>query len=411
MAFRHSLKKYQDNIMEPLVKDLIGKLGTPAILNTRFMQLLNSLSGIKTISNLGNQQIDKEQFIDCMMQTIIENLEVEEVSLYLLAEKSLNCVAHLNWEKFIANESSMSDENISYLLSEGVIGKTATNRQVVHIHNCKTSDENLIKYEANGRKVGSLICAPVMANNSLLGVLELSHPDPNHFESWQEHSIVIYADLMGMLLNNIKLMSDMQSIIDVRTEELRHSLEESERLRARYEEMSVIDPLTKLYNRRYFFTEVTSGLARAKRYEHPFSLLLMDLDHFKQVNDKNGHECGDRVLSKLSQILSQFTREGDTLARIGGEEFVLALPETASEGAVKLAERIRATVENHEWECKGNTMNITLSIGLASLLDCNDDEIHEDDIQVSDILRKADLALYYVKHNGRNNVKSFSEIP
>jgi diguanylate cyclase (GGDEF)-like protein len=397
--------------MESLVKDLAGKLGTPDVLNSRFTQLLNSLSGIRTISNLGNQQIDKKQFFDLIAQTIIENMDVEEVSLYMLEDKSLNCVVNLSWEQFISNESPTSNHS-SFLLTEGIIGKTATNRQVVHIHNCKTStDEHLIQYETNGRKVGSLICAPIMANSTLLGVVEISHPNPNHFEAWQQYSIVIYTDLIGMLLNNIKLMSDMQSVVDVRTEELRNSLEESEKLRIRYEEMSVIDPLTKLYNRRYFFTEVASGLARAKRYSHPFCLLLMDLDHFKQVNDKYGHECGDKVLVKISNILSQFTREGDTLARIGGEEFVLALPETVNEGASKLAERIRATIEEYQWECNDVEMDIHISIGLASIADCNDGEIHEDDIQVSDILRKADLALYYVKHNGRNGVISFSDIP
>jgi diguanylate cyclase (GGDEF)-like protein len=397
--------------MEPLIKDLIGKVGTLDVLNNRFTQLLNSLSGIRTISSLVNQPVDQEKFIDEMMKTIIENLEVDQVSLYLLEEKSLNCVAHLNWHQFINNESSKNNDKTSYLMSEGVVGKTATNGQLIHINNCKTSDENFIKYEMNGSKLGSLICAPIMSNNTLIGVIELSHPDPNYFDSWLEHSIVIYTDLIGMLLNNIKLMTDMQNIVELRTEELSHALKESEKLKVRYEEMSVIDPLTKLYNRRYFFTEVASGLARAKRYSHPFSLLLMDLDHFKDVNDKHGHECGDKVLIEVSNILNQFSREGDTLARIGGEEFVLALPETKNDGALKLAERIRSTIEEKEWECHGKAMNIKISIGISSLEDCNDDEIHEDDIQVSDVLRKADLALYHVKHHGRNNVKSFSDMP
>jgi diguanylate cyclase (GGDEF)-like protein len=397
--------------MEPVIKDFIGHMGTPGILNSRFTQLLNSLSGIRTISHLGNQQLDKEQLIDSMMQTIIENMDVEETSLYLLEDKSLKCVANLNWEQFITNESSINNKTNSYLLSEGIIGKTATNQQVMHIHNCKTSNDHQIKYEANGNKVGSIICAPILSNNVLLGVLELSHPDENHFESWQEYSAIIYADLVGMLLNNIQLVSNMQNIVDVRTEELRHSLEESEKLRARYEEMSVIDPLTKLYNRRFFFTESGAGLARAKRYAQPFTLMLMDLDHFKNVNDKFGHECGDKVLIDVSNILSQFIREGDILARIGGEEFVLALPQTNIEGAIKLAERIRTTIEEHSWKCNGNTIKSTISIGLSSLGDCSNDEIPEDDIQVSDILRKADLALYYVKQHGRNGAKSFSEIP
>jgi diguanylate cyclase (GGDEF)-like protein len=397
--------------MQQSIKDIVGRLETPDILNSRFIQLLDSLSGIRTISHLGSQQLDKEQLIDSTMKTIIEHLEVEEVSLYLLEKKSLNCVANLNWEEFIANESSINNKNNSYLIGEGIIGKTASNLQLIHIHNCKASNEDLIKYETNKNKVGSLICAPIMVNNTLLGVVELSHPEPNHFESWQEHSIVIYADLIGILLSNNKLLCDMQNIVDARTKELRHALDESEKLRVRYEEMSVIDPLTKLYNRRYFFTEVSSTLAGAKRYSQSFSLMLMDLDHFKLVNDTYGHACGDNVLTRMSEILSQFTREGDTLARIGGEEFVLALPETNNEGAIVLAERIRETIEGHHWKCNENTMEIKISIGIATLNDFEDDEILNDDIQLSDILRKADLALYHVKQHGRNDVKSFSEIP
>jgi diguanylate cyclase (GGDEF)-like protein len=394
--------------MDQLVKDIIGKLDAPEVLNSQFSQLLNSISGIRTVSNLGNQQFDEKEFIESVMQTILEHLETEEVSLYLIKEKALNCVARLNWNQFIDNESSINNKINSHSMSSGIIGKTATSREVIHIRNCKTSAEDLIEYKMNGRNIGSLICAPIIANNSLLGVVELSHPDLNHFDLWQEYSIIIYAELVGLLLNNNKLMSDMHNIVDARTEELRHAFEESEKLRKRYEEMSVIDPLTKIYNRRYFFTEVGAGLARAKRYSQPFSLMLMDLDHFKEVNDQYGHECGDKVLVAVSKILGQFTREGDTLARIGGEEFVLALPETDNNGAIKLAERIRNTIEEHPWECNDATMNMKISIGLSSLEDCDDKEIIEGNIQVRDILRKADLALYYVKQHGRNSVKSFS---
>jgi len=112
----------------------------------------------------------------------------------------------------------------------------------------------------------------------------------------------------------------------------------------------------------------------------------------------------------VSEILTQFTREGDTLARFGGEAFVLALPETNIEGAHKLAERIRSTIENNDWECNGSAMKINISIGLSSLDHHDNDENQDDDIQISDVLREADRALYYVKQHGRNNVKSFSEI-
>ena len=397
--------------MAPLAEDFQGKSEKVNVLDNHFTQLLNSLSGIRTISNLGNQQINRDDFIDISMRTIIENLEVEQASLYLLESKSLNCVASLNWDQYTEYESSLNNKDTSYLLSEGIIGKTATNHEVVHIRNCNTSEENLIRYESKESNVGSIICAPILVNNTVFGVLELTHPEPDHFKTWQEHSVVIYTDLLAMMLNNINLMTNMQEIVAERTQDLNHALLESEKLRARYEEMSVIDPLTKLYNRRFFFTEVSSGLARAKRYSQEFSMLLMDLDYFKEVNDKYGHETGDNVLIEVAKVLNKFTREGDTLARIGGEEFVLALPLTDIDGAEILAERIRSNIETTKWKGQGNSMDITMSIGIAKLADCSEDEDHDDDIQVSDILRKADLALYYIKQHGRNSIKSYSELP
>jgi diguanylate cyclase (GGDEF)-like protein len=396
--------------MEQSIKDIIGKPEVPAVVNSQFTQLLNSLSGLRVISNLGNQQLSNEELIDAMMQAIIEHLETEEVSLHLLIDDSLYCVANLNWDQFYKNETSIKDKTHSSLMNDGAIEQTATEQKVLHIHNCKTSNKNLIPFENTGKEVGSLICAPILVNDSLFGIIELTHPDPNHFGSWQEHSVVIYTDLIGTLLNNNKLMYDMKNIVNVRTKELQDALEESEKLRARYEEMSVIDPLTKLYNRRYFYPEVTASIARAKRYSQPFSLMLMDLDHFKLVNDTHGHECGDNVLKAVSEILTQFTREGDTLARIGGEEFVLALPNTTNDGARKLAGRIISTIQDNDWDCNGNKMEITISIGLASLHHIEDNVLQNDDFQVNDILREADRALYFVKGHGRNNIKSFSEI-
>lgn len=394
--------------MEQQIKEIVANLNTPSVVNSQFTQLLNSLSGLRTISNLGNQQLEYENLIDAMMYSVIEHLEAETVALYLVKESDLQCIAKLNWHDFSKNKSSITEDAELHLMNTGMVGKAASSKKIIHILNCNNSSENLANY--SNTELGSLICAPILVDNTLIGVIELTHPTANHFNSWQEHSIVIYSDMIGLNLNNHRLMHDMQKIVDVRTKELREALDDSEKLRKRYEEMSVIDPLTKLYNRRYFYTEVAAGLARAKRYSQPFSLMLMDLDNFKLVNDNFGHQCGDRVLIDVSEILSQFTREGDTLARIGGEEFVLALPETTHDGAYKLADRIINTIREHDWECNGRNMEITISIGLSSLHNDNDDLILDDDFQVNDIIREADQALYFVKEHGRNNIKSFSDI-
>ncbi len=396
--------------MEQSIKDIVERLETPTAVSAQFTKLLNSLSGLRIISNLSNQYLNYEELIDAMMKSTYEHLEAEEASLYLLEDNSLNCVSHLNWECFSKNHSSIKNKNHSSLLSAGYIGQAATDRNVVHIENCNLSDEKMAHYKTHNKEIGSLICAPLLINDTVFGVVELAHPAPNHFNSWQEHSVTIYTDLMASLLNNHKLMHDMQNIVDLQTKELSNALEESEKLRARYEEMAVIDPLTKLYNRRYFYTEIASGLANAKRYSQTFSLMLMDLDHFKQVNDSFGHQCGDMVLIDVSEVLSQFTREGDTLARIGGEAFVLALPQTNNEGAHKLAERIISTIQNKDWRCNGKKVEITISIGLSTLIPKNDDSSFDDDFQVNDLIREADRALYFVKEHGRNSVKSYSEI-
>ena len=114
-----------------------------------------------------------------------------------------------------------------------------------------------------------------MHGDKVIGIIELYHPYSNHFNHWQEYSVSIYADLVAMLLDYNAMLYDMQGQIDQRTEELQKALKESERLRRRYEEMSIIDHLTKLYNRRFFFNEVTSGLSRALRYDQSFSLLII----------------------------------------------------------------------------------------------------------------------------------------
>ena len=397
--------------MERTIKDIMKKLETPSAVNAQFTKLLNSLSGLRVISNLGSQDLSRDELIDAMIKAILEHLDAEQASLYICNGAVLNCVASLNWEQFSKNASSINRKPQSALITENIVSETAALGKMRYVSNFTTRNRNLLHLQTGVNEVGSLICAPLILNGSLTGVIELTHPDPEHFGSWQEHSVIIYTDFMSILLNNYKLMHEMQNILDLRTEELSHSLEESEKLRARFEEMSIIDSLTKLYNRRYFYTEVPAGLSRAIRYNKAFSLLLMDLDLFKQVNDTYGHACGDKALQALSDILRRFTREGDTLARLGGEEFVLALPETNSEGALKLAERIRATVADNDWLCDGIEMNITISIGISSLGKTTENELQNIDAQLSDILREADRALYFVKQNGRNKVKSFMDIP
>ena len=161
------------------------------------------------------------------------------------------------------------------------------------------------------------------------------------------------------------------------------------------------DPLTGLANRRHFFESADAELARSRRYEAPLSLLMLDIDHFKEVNDAHGHRAGDRVLQKLAQTCLEVLRNVDVVGRVGGEEFAILLPETASEGAVEVAERLRAAVEAAEVvREEGVPIRVTVSIGAATLAG---------NANLDTLMSQADDALYDAKHRGRNRVCYFGQ--
>ena len=161
----------------------------------------------------------------------------------------------------------------------------------------------------------------------------------------------------------------------------------------RVKEQAVTDGLTGLYNRRYFEEYLQKEVVRAKRINQPFSVIGLDLDFLKKINDTYGHSCGDTAIKTIAQILKKNARSIDTAARMGGEEFNIILPGVTSDGAMIAAERIRKTIENTEIDTIGH---ITASIGVATFLE------HSDNVE--DIMELTDQAMYISKQNGRNQV-------
>lgn len=157
------------------------------------------------------------------------------------------------------------------------------------------------------------------------------------------------------------------------------------------------DPLTKLRNRRAFDAALDAESARFQRYERPLSVLLVDLDHFKQINDTHGHEAGDAVLQLVARTLEHELRDNDIPARFGGEEFVVLLPETDRRHAQDAAERLRHAIEDLVFDWQGRAIAIRASIGVASVPECASTP--------RDLVGAADEALYAAKKNGRNQVR------
>jgi len=177
----------------------------------------------------------------------------------------------------------------------------------------------------------------------------------------------------------------------------------------RYYQASIQDPLTNLYNRRFFDNRLAQEFERAIRYNSPLTCLMLDIDHFKRVNDSFGHDVGDLVLQRLSAIIQKRVREFDILARYGGEEFVLLLPQTPMHNSYSLAEQIRTDVEKAEIKIKPkkvkkagtSSCSVTISIGISGI---PDNEANKKD----KLLKQADVAMYHAKQNGRNQTVIFS---
>ncbi|MBI5640743.1 MAG: diguanylate cyclase [Nitrospirae bacterium] len=180
-------------------------------------------------------------------------------------------------------------------------------------------------------------------------------------------------------------------------DELRMKNRQLEELLGKVEHMAITDALTGLYNRRRFHDVLTKEFERARRYATPFSLVMLDVDHFKKVNDTYGHHVGDVVLKEVANIIPQSIREVDTAARYGGEEFMIILPNTEKERAVHVAERMRESIAVNTFQGVG--CPVTVSIGLCGL---PDDILDNEDR----LLLCADFAMYRAKQNGRNRVES-----
>lgn len=167
------------------------------------------------------------------------------------------------------------------------------------------------------------------------------------------------------------------------------------------EYQSQVDSLTGLFNRRAFEKKVEEEFERAKRYHHPLSLLILDIDNFKNINDTYGHHGGDAALVKIGETLKDKTRRSDFPSRYGGEEFVLVLPETDAENAVQVAEKIHEDVRTSQFGTAAKPFVLTVSIGLSSTSNKEYSDWRE-------MLKDADYALYLAKNTGKDRVEVFS---
>lgn len=211
-------------------------------------------------------------------------------------------------------------------------------------------------------------------------------------------SISLYLLLVGYIsFRRNRVLHHAREQQQQAEQQLMKQIEENRLLQEQLREQATRDPLTGLYNRRYLDDSLHREMTRCLRQGEPLSLVLIDLDLFKRVNDEHGHSAGDQVINQLAATLTALSRASDIVCRFGGEEFLVVLPGTDLEAAEARAEEYRSTFEKSPVTVEGTTLAVTLSAGVA----CSDQEITP-----HDLIRQADRALYRAKETGRNRVCS-----
>lgn len=373
-------------------------------LTDNYLSLIDALSAIRQLSEVDLDRVSETQLLEQALGALIRHQDLEHCSLFLLEEGQLQCAAGTGMSQQLSSLSSRVrtdfGEGMLFSPGEGLVGIACMTGQIQYCRNCAT-DERFKPFHSTGLfcEKGALVSVPVKSGEDVLGVLNVSHPVPEFFEAWHQHFLMLFANCLGRFLHIHRLLHNLESVVSERTLELEQALMESEDLRQRYQHLSTTDELTGLHNRRFFFVEGESMLARAIRYQLPVSLLLMDVDRFKRINDNWGHAAGDRVLKLISSVIRGQVRSGDMVARLGGEEFVILLPNTGVAGTDLMARRIQEKIGKLNPAGGMEGLKITVSIGMTTLGDCGRNKLSE---VLNLLYAQADTAMYLCKAQGRN---------
>ena len=220
--------------------------------------------------------------------------------------------------------------------------------------------------------LGGFASFPIVTNNRLTGLLALAGKAAARISADTE-------SFLGQVANQAQIVTENSRLFD------------------RVKNLSIRDGLTDLFNHRHSIDLVANEFERVGRYEGGLSLLMVDIDHFKKINDEHGHQAGDTVLREVARILKDNLRTVDALGRYGGEEFLALLPHTGREEATQTAERLRRAIHEHTFRAGDRELRATISVGIACYPSAVVDSPHA-------LIREADKALYRAKEQGRNRV-------
>jgi diguanylate cyclase (GGDEF)-like protein len=316
----------------------------------------------------GNE-LDPHRIIDLAMERVRAFFKLR-AWLFLLADPEQGI---LRVER-TGGEGSAVAKSRQIGIGEGIAGRAVQKRQPVLIEDVGLGGSGRGAPELPGQwTTGAVVAVPLLSRGRVIGVVEvLDRRSSGRFQSRDARILSLLLEPAAVAVDNALLLR-------------------------RSEELSVTDDLTKLYNSRYLNATLRREVERSKRYRTPVSLIFLDLDGFKCVNDQHGHLWGSRTLVEVGQVIGGTVREIDVVSRFGGDEFTVILPQTGPEGAQTIAERIRQRIaETTFLTSYGLSVRITASVGIASFPDHGRTK--------DDLIARADEAMYLVKGRGKNGV-------
>lgn len=368
-----SIEQLQATIVR-LEQELQQAAANERILGDLLEKKLNELYIHYHISRTIGSLPDLHTMLGTVTEIIRKSIPFERISVYLLDESKTSLT--------LAYSNGLDiPETMTLQLGEGTPGRTAEHGEHIHIHDLAVfyqTFDDFIHYPAEKKQGGAYIGIVLRAYNATIGVIGMD-------TSVQYGLSVDDMDFMAILSHQLAAGIEKTLLFD------------------KIQHISQHDGLTDLYNYRVFQERLQQEIIKRDRSRKPLSLMMLDIDDFKQVNDQYGHQAGDELLKALAVILANQSRSHsfDVCCRYGGEEFAVIMPELDSTNAVIAAERIRKAVEEHPFSLKnGNTtVKMTVSVGVATLTG-------ETDQGPEALVKQADDALYRAKKTGKNRVRS-----
>lgn len=325
--------------------------------NRALENLVKDLALLYEIGQNINQTIEVGQLYDVITSVLKKHLKLENFSLMIWDEKR----QILEVKGAFGFEQLAPVQQMSFSGGEGVAGQVVKTGQPIYVKDA-AHEPDFAKREVE--ITGSVFSAPLKFKERTMGVVNFGRDRIDDFSAHDIKMLTLVANQIALGLANAKLYTQTR-------------------------ELSVTDELTNVFNRRHFGQVMQLEWKRAVRFKRDLSLLMIDVDYFKRYNDTFGHMRGDEALKKMGKLLSQNLREVDTVARFGGEEFIVLLPDTDKRGGMAVAEKLRHLTQE-------NVEGITISIGVTSF--------PEDVQEIDDLIDHADIALYDAKDRGRNRV-------